>query len=237
MTDAARQAYNKLAPGYDELTGANDYEQWLGKVLLPEIERRGLSHGRVLDAGCGTGRAFEPLSRRGWDIFGCDISSGMLQEARRKFPKVPTLRADLRDLPVLGAFDLIIVLNDVVNYLTEDGDLERALAGLAANLAPEGLLLFDSNTISSFREKFSHEARTGIYELPVTGTVVEEAGVEPHTHHQRHFALGHLEIAINEAALELLAVLGQREKEGTILLSENVDEGRDEKAIFIARRL
>ena len=38
MMDPARRAYETLAPAYDEFTRTNDYEMWLGDLLLPELE-------------------------------------------------------------------------------------------------------------------------------------------------------------------------------------------------------
>ena len=61
---------------------------------------------------------------------------------------------DLRDLDPIGEFDLITCLDDVANYLTEPDDLTAALAGLAQNLRPGGLLVFDANTVASYRDFF-----------------------------------------------------------------------------------
>ena len=232
MMDPARRAYETLAPAYDEFTRTNDYEMWLGDLLLPELEGHGLTAGRALDAGCGTGRAFEPLLRRGWEVVGCDVSPAMLAEARRKFGEaVPLTIADLRGMPVLGRFDLVIALNDVVNYLTGDGDLERALTAMAANLAPGGFVLFDSNTLATFRSEYLEAARAGgIFE-----TTIATADIEPHVHRQRHFTDGDLVAAIAAAGLEQLALLGQRETKARVELHRHADQERDRKVICIAR--
>lgn len=232
MTDPARRAYETLAPAYDEFTRANDYEMWLGDLLLPELQRHGLTVGRALDAGCGTGRAFEPLLQRGWEVVGCDVSPAMLAEARRKFgEEVPLAVADLRGMPVLGRFELVLALNDVVNYLTEDGDLERALAGMAANLTPGGFVLFDSNTLATFRSEYLAEATAG----GTFETTICAGGVEAHVHRQRHFTDEELEAAIAAAGLERLALLGQRETETEVELHRSADQERDRKVVCIAR--
>jgi SAM-dependent methyltransferase len=246
---AARAAYDAFASIYDDFNYRNDYEMWFG-ALLPELESRGLRKGRLLDVGCGTGRAFEPMLRRGWDIQGCDVSTAMLAEAKRKFgDAVPLAVVDARELPVFGEFELVWALNDVVNYLTADGDLERTLAGMRANLAEGGLILFDANTLSLFRSDFASgdaDAMSvgdwtwdgissaiepgGTYEARVYG-----GGVETHIHRERHYPPEAIRAAMAASGLEPLAALGQQEQDGKVVLVDPPDEMRDHKMIYIGR--
>ncbi|HEV7616151.1 MAG TPA: class I SAM-dependent methyltransferase [Solirubrobacterales bacterium] len=222
----------------------------MGGSLLPELEKRGLRGGRVLDVGCGTGRAFEPLLSRGWEVVGCDLTPAMLAEARRKFgDAVPLHVADLRELPVLGEFDLVLALNDVINYLTGDGDLERAFAGMRSNLVAGGLALFDANSLSLFRASFASGDDEGMsvgewrwvgqsnlvepggtFEARVSG-----GGVEAHVHRERHWTAAQVGGALEAAHLDLIATLGQREEDGGVVLAGPPDEQRDHKVIYIAR--
>lgn len=112
--DPALLAYEAFAPIYNDFTHANDYESWLGRTLLPELRKHGLREGgRALDVGCGTGRAFRPLLDRGWQVHGCDLSPAMLEVAAREGGEEVTLQvADMRELPRLGEFDLVLSLND-----------------------------------------------------------------------------------------------------------------------------
>jgi SAM-dependent methyltransferase len=256
--ESAQQTYDRFAPVYDEFTSANNYEMWLGEVLLPELEKHGLQRGWALDVGCGTGRAFDPLLDRGWQVVGCDASSGMLAQAEAKFgERVKLIHADARELePISPApnradgenFQLVILLNEVVNYLTEDGDLERAFAGIRRNLSPEGLVVFDANTLLWFSESFasgkSEEMsargwdwnglnqtveREGIYEARLSGH-----RVEPNVHRQRHWTPEQVALALEGAGLRPLAALGQREENWQVILETSVDEDRDSKVIHIA---
>lgn len=253
--EGAGEVYDRWAPVYDAWNAENDYEMWLGEVLLPELERYGARKGWVLDVGCGTGRAFEPLLTRGWRIVGCDVSSQMLAEADQKFgSRVQLLHVDARRLPLISpapgrsgeAFELILLLNDVVNYLLKEGDLEQLFASVARNLSPEGLVAFDVNTLALFRadyaagvseemgdwrwEGLTDEVRPGaIYEGRFSG-----GGVERHIHRQRHWPPEQVLEALEAAGLRCLAALGQREDEGRVLLSETSDEERDAKVVYIA---
>ena len=65
---------------------------------------------------------------------------------------------DLRAMDSIGEFDLITCLDDVANYLTTSDELTAALAGLGANLRPGGLLLFDANTLATYRGFFAETA-------------------------------------------------------------------------------
>jgi SAM-dependent methyltransferase len=258
--ESAQEAYDQLAPVYDEFTSANNYEMWLGEVLLPELEKHGLQRGRALDVGCGTGRAFDPLLDRGWQVVGCDGSAGMLAKAAEKFgERVQLIHADARELepiyPTPGhpggkGFQLVLLLNEVVNYLTEDGDLERAFAGIRRNLSPEGLVVFDANTLLWFRESFASgkseelSARgwdcLGLADTVESGAIYEMRlsgqGIQPHVHRQRHWAPEQIEAALKAVGLTPLAALGQREENWQVILESRVDEERDSKAIHIAAR-
>lgn len=256
--ESAQQAYDQLAPVYDEFTSANNYELWLGEVLLPELEKHGLKRGWALDVGCGTGRAFDPLLSRGWKTIGCDASPGMLAQAEEKFgDRVRLIHADARELETIShsrdetggdGFQLVLLLNEVVNYLTEDGDLERAFAGVRSNLSADGLVVFDANTLLWFRDSFAsgkseemsargwdwhglseNVERGGIYEASFSGQ-----GVESNVHRQRHWTPKQVEEALRAVGLRPLAALGQREENWAVILESPIDEDRDSKVIHIA---
>jgi SAM-dependent methyltransferase len=257
--ESAGEAYDRYAAAYDEANAQNDYEKWVGEAILPELERLGLRKGWALDIGCGTGRAFDPLLDRGWKVVGCDLSAGMLAEAERKYgSRVPLHELDARsvpaispapDLPAGGAFQLVLLLNDVVNYVTEDGDLERTFAGAKANLSPDnGLVAFDVNTFSMLQHSFApgrNEAISaegeewfglndevspgGVYEARVTGR-----DFEPHVHRQRHWLDEQIRAALEASGLRCLATLGMSEADDRIILSEPADEERDYKLIYVA---
>ncbi|HEU4392887.1 MAG TPA: class I SAM-dependent methyltransferase [Solirubrobacterales bacterium] len=245
--DPALSAYEAFASIYDEFTDRNDYEEWFD-ALLPELDRRGLRKGRLLDVGCGTGRAFEPMLQRGWQVVGCDLSPAMLGQAQAKFAEVRLEVADARELPVFGEFDLVWALNEVLSYLLEDGDLERALAGMRANLAPDGRVVFDAGSQGLFQSTYTartHPSTTserwswtgladrvepgGTYEGRISGP-----GVATHLHRQRHYTMEQVQGAMDGAGLTLLAALGQRDRPGAIALFDPPDEARHDRIVYIA---
>ena len=102
---------------------------------------------RVLDLGCGTGGHAIPLSRRGYDVTGIDISPTMLDQAREKADaadcKITLHQGDVRDVDAGGVFDAVISMFAVVGYQTEDSDLVAMFATARRHLSPRGLFLFD----------------------------------------------------------------------------------------------
>lgn len=245
--DPAELAYDSFAGIYDEFNDRNDYEMWFG-VLLPRLERFGLKRGRLLDVACGTGRAFAPMLRRGWRITACDISAEMVARAREKEPRPEEIEVcDMRELPVYGSFQLVWALNDPVNYLLGDGDLDSALRAMGANLAPEGLLVFDCNTLRLFREFFGAEpdemggdrwAWRGLgsegrfWEAELSGP-----GVRTHRHRERHHPVPEVQAAMSAAGLVPVAAMGQCEDEDDkVAIADDWDEDRDQKIVHVARR-
>src|SRR3982751_6899693 len=82
-SQGAEQAYEAIAPVYDDFTAHHDYELWLGN-FLPKLRNHGLRGRRLLDIGCGTGKSFLPMLERGWQVTACDISPSMLELAEAK---------------------------------------------------------------------------------------------------------------------------------------------------------
>lgn len=249
----AEESYEALAAVYDDFTAHHDYELWLGN-LLPKLRRHGLSGRRLLDVGCGTGKSFLPMLERGWEVTACDISPSMLELARAKAGAAVRLSvADMRELPAFGEFDLVWCLDDAVNYLLDGEELEAALSGMRANMAPSGLLMFDVNCLQAYRTFFAEEqivergGRRLIWRGQGSGDAepgalaearfeIEPAGgggeVETHFHRQRHFPEAEVLGALERAGLECLDVYGHG---FDAVPKQPVEELVHSKAVYMAR--
>jgi SAM-dependent methyltransferase len=251
--DPVRLAYDALAPAYDAFTAHCRHDLW-----LDEIERIATRHGlrgrRVLDLVCGTGKSFLPLLDRGYAVTACDLSPEMAHRASRKAPDARVLVADIRDLPTLGAFDLVTCLDDALNYLLDRDELAGALAGIARHLAANGIAIWDLNTLAMVRTSFSSDwvADRGEWFLAWHGTgaadvgpgAVVEARIDAFRHRgttwsrssgrhrQRHWPAAEVSRIARQAGLEIIEVLGQHR--GT-RLEPALDEHRHIKALFVAR--
>lgn len=255
---AAELAYEAIAPAYDDFTAHHDYESWLAE-MLEHLAPHGLPRrGRLLDVGCGTGKSFIPMLDREWEVQACDISPSMVELAREKVGDAAALAvADMRELPVFGEFDLVWALDDAVNYLTGDGDLERALAAMRENLAPGGLLAFDANTLLCYRTAFAAEDEVtapgrrltwrgrasadteprsvveAVIEIQPLDTAGEPAGPAAESvHRQRHYPEVEVRAALAAAGLECLEALGHG-NDG--VMQRPLDEAAHTKAFYVAR--
>src|SRR6266508_136426 len=123
----ARPAYDALASTYDSYTADYDCERWL-TVLHDLAAEHGARGKRLLDVACGTGRSFEPMLRRGYEVTACDISPAMVERAAARLAGWggAAAVADMRSLPDWGSFDLVTCLDDAVNYLHDEVDLDAS---------------------------------------------------------------------------------------------------------------
>ena len=253
--DHARTAYDSFAPHYDAFTAHHDYEAWTAS--LESLARdAGLRGRRLLDLACGTGKSFLPFLARGYDVTACDISRAMLSvAAKRAADRVRLLELDVRDLPTLGAFDLITLLDDAVNYLDDESELAATFKGVAGNLAPGGVLVFDANTLATFRRLYS-----SCLAIPAEDTVLilrgrGSAALEPggaaeaylealvrrpdgwwdehrSVHHHRHHPEATVRAALAGAGLECVGAWGQH-VDGR--LEPVLDDLAHSKTVYIAR--
>lgn len=252
--DFAREANDRFAPFYDAFSSGYEYEKWVGR-LLERAEKAGNFCGRrLLDLGCGTGQSFAPLLQAGWIVVACDVSPGMVAEARgRANGNATVVLADMRDLPetdeLAGPFDLVWAVNDAINYLLSADELQAALEGIRSRLAPDGVALFDVNTFDTYRTFFAEEFRReagdqsfkwsgrvdpqSVYPGMIAEGRVEACG-EPESvrvHRQRHFPETVVRGAIQVAGLRPVEVFGELEGR----LDDHLDENIHSKAVYLCK--
>lgn len=92
----------------------------------------------LLDLGCGGGQDAGDLDRRGYHVVGVDRTSALLSAGRRRYPSLPLVRADLRDLPFQAmSFDGFWAAASLMHFPKPDA--RRILADLYKLVRPGGL--------------------------------------------------------------------------------------------------
>lgn len=100
-----RQGYDAIAAEYARLLPRLNAETSLDIAMIDDFADRcaAAQLGPVLDAGCGTGRVSAHLAARGLEVFGVDLSPGMIEVAQRMHPRLRFGVGALEDLPVPDA--------------------------------------------------------------------------------------------------------------------------------------
>ncbi len=116
--------------------------------------------GRVLELAIGTGRIGLPLSARGVQVDGIELSPAMVARLRAKpgGDLIPVTIGDMADVAVTGTYRLIyVVYNTFFNLLTQD-DQVRCFENVAARLDDEG-----SFAIEAFVPSYLYRLRNDQY--------------------------------------------------------------------------
>jgi len=146
MVDS-KQSYDEFAVHYDQI-----FESWdasierqaivLGGLLQHECsDRRPI---RVLDCACGIGTQSLGLAKKGFEVEGCDISSGAIQRARSEAMKrglsIPFSVANMLQLAAVerSNFDAVICIDNSLPHLESDEQLLQAAQQAYGKLRPGG---------------------------------------------------------------------------------------------------
>ncbi|MFG2650536.1 class I SAM-dependent methyltransferase [Streptomyces sp. NPDC048436] len=151
LRELAAQALSSIEDGYDLLAPKFDHTPFRTPDRMLRAVGDTLRDLGPFDAGldvcCGTGAgvgALLPLCRE--RVTGVDFSTGMLAEARASVtgrvggPAVEWVRADARDLPFSGAFDLAVSFGAFGHFLP--AERPRLFAEVGRALRPGGVFAF-----------------------------------------------------------------------------------------------
>lgn len=138
-------------------------------VLLDELETdvvRTYCHGKLLEAGCGTGLILERLSNAGFQsLVGIDLSHGMLSYARRRGFNV--LQGSVEHLPFPNeSFDGVISFK----VLAHVPNIRKAILEFSRVTKPDGHLVLE------FYNRYSLRSLLKAVKLPsrIGGTFTDE---------------------------------------------------------------
>ncbi len=135
--------YNTIAAEYDGTLPEPAVSHYLRKRV--DFVRRLIPAGRVLDVGCGTGRLGRALAEAGYEVWGADLSVGML----RRFVERRAGRAvvaDATNLPWFdAAFDLTVCVA-LLHHIAEAGRVAAAIREMVRVTRPGGwVVIWDHN--------------------------------------------------------------------------------------------
>jgi SAM-dependent methyltransferase len=129
---------HRVAPTYD----ADSSEMFAPEVLDPTVDLLAelAGDGAALELAVGTGRVALPLSRRGVEVHGIEISTHMAAELRAKpgGDTIPVTIGDMATTDLGRTFRLAyLVFNTITNLTTQDEQV-RCFRNVADHLEPGG---------------------------------------------------------------------------------------------------
>ncbi len=129
--------------------GLRNMKMLTSDVILGMIERF-KNKGTLLDVGCALGHLLESAKKRGWDVYGVEISEYASEEARKKFGDNKVITGDFVDLSLQKGYFDVITMVDIIEHVYNTGDLLKKCQDL---LKPDGLLVIVTPNISGLLHK------------------------------------------------------------------------------------
>jgi SAM-dependent methyltransferase len=139
-TDPTGAGYSRVALEYARQYFHELDQKPFDRQLLERLAAETRGRGPVCDMGCGPGEVARFLKDRGADALGVDLSTGMLDEARRLSPDIPFYQGNMLALDIPeGSWAGIAAFYSLIHIPRLQ--VEAALRELNRVLMPGGVLL------------------------------------------------------------------------------------------------
>jgi SAM-dependent methyltransferase len=133
----------RVAARYDESSS----EMFAPEALEPAVDFLAAlaADGRALELGIGTGRIALPLTGRGVEVHGIDLSQAMVARLREKpgGEEIPVTIGDFATTRVDGVFSLAYLVFNTINNLTTQAEQVACFRNVAAHLEPAGCFVIE----------------------------------------------------------------------------------------------
>jgi len=134
--EAYSRYYNLL---YKDKNYLEEYE-----YICEILKRHEVKGKNILDIGCGTGKHLYFFKQNGFSVSGVDVSENMIAETKKYLCQEENLIcAKASEFRFNRKFDVIISLFHVMNYQTENSELEKVFQNISNHLIENGLFVFD----------------------------------------------------------------------------------------------
>lgn len=157
MSEATRRYWDDNAEAYS-------FVHPLELAWLTELPK----DARILDFGCGYGRAVAELAAAGRrNVVGVDLSAGMIARGRREHPTLDLRHADRLPLGEPDATFDAAILFAVLTSIPDDGEQRAVMTELRRLIRPGGLLYLSDYPLQTDARNLARyaagEARHGVY--------------------------------------------------------------------------
>lgn len=147
--DILNQMDEFLSPKLYDLfnNGCEDDIPWYISILQP--------YSSVLELGIGTGRVAIPLAKAGYEVWGVDNSTKMLNLLRTKIKRenchaIHIIHQDFRFININHLFDAAIIPFCTFNFILSQDEQVQVLKSLKTVLKENAMVVFDLLTMHTF---------------------------------------------------------------------------------------
>lgn len=145
------EAYTDFAYVYDKMMKDIPYDEWADYTMSLLAGNEIKAGASITELGCGTGSFTMEMCKLGYRMTGIDISTDMLSVARDKFENssyrnIVLSQQDMTDFALPQKADAFVCVCDSLNYLIEEGSLEKMFQCILANMKKSGVAIIDMKT-------------------------------------------------------------------------------------------
>ena len=157
--------YEDFSYIYDKLSFDLDYKGYANNIL-ELVENYNIKKENMLELAAGSGMLTNYFFDEFKNIDALDISPDMLNVFAKKYDNdnVNLIYYDMVEFENPGKYDLIVILLDSINYVTDPKELKKLFDNCYKNLKEDGLLVFDINSEYKMTEIFGSNCYVYEYE-------------------------------------------------------------------------
>jgi len=171
--DTGQVNYDHIAPSYNRRYASGGRQ---GVAITLRALARALGAGRLLEVGCGTGHWLAGLGASSSQLYGLDLSAGMLAQARQRQEGLALVRGRAGQIPFPDAsLDLVYCVNAIHHFQEQPGFIAEA----RRVLRPGGALAVVGTDPRTHRggwylyDYFDGTYETDLARFPSWGTVLD----------------------------------------------------------------
>ena len=136
--------YSYWQQGYEAENVESFVFRVYGRVFKAQFGIDGSKGEKLLDFGCGSGAALKFFQKKGFDVFGVDISEVDIQRCKDRMPEISDHFAVINPRPKAedvffgGGYDVVIAIQSL--YYFSDSDLKIRLDSIYNQMKKGGLI-------------------------------------------------------------------------------------------------
>ena len=136
----------------------------------------GLTTGKILDYGCGTGSHLHYFEQNGFTPYGCDVSATAIEKCKLLMPAYAANFHVIPNVPRLRDFfseDFDIVFSNQVLYYLNDTDMHDVVSQLYSMLRPGGIIFATMIGPGNYYSRFVEGVQGGLSKVILRGRLNE----------------------------------------------------------------